>query len=348
MILIIAHHYVVNSGINLLFDFGDVNANMVFLQFFGFAGKIGINCFLLITGYFMCRQEAKLSKFLKLYLEIKLYKFIFYGLFLYMGLEALSLEGFISNVFNIGHNQGSSSFAAVFVGLYLLSPFINRLLCHLSERNLRILLCVLLVLHTACSTFFFASTENLGWYITVYLIGSYIRLYPKKVFSSRLLWPLASLGLVLVAWVSIIVVDFVGPYVGFDSYYHMVVGSDKLFAIAIAICLFFSFMNMRMGYHKIVNTISATTFGVLLIHANSDTMRTFLWQIVFKVPQQYTLLTGQLVLHAISTVSIVYVVCVLIDLVRIQLLEKPFFSWLGRRYTGFMKRPLYPGLGSEG
>ena len=203
-------------------------------------------------------------------------------------------------------------------------------------------------MHTASSTFFFASTEKLGWYITVYLIGSYIRLYPKKVFSSRVLWPFASLGFVLLAWVSILVVNFVGPYVGFDSYYHMVVGSDKLFAIAIAICLFFSFMNMRMGYHKIVNTISATTFGVLLIHANSDAMRTFLWQIVFKVPQQYTLPTGQLALHAISTVSIVYVVCVLIDLVRIQLLEKPFFSWLWRRYTGFMKRPLYPGLGSEG
>lgn len=170
--------------------------------------------------------------------------------------------------------------------------FINSLFRHLIGKDLRILLCVLLVLHTAISTFFFASTENLGWYITVYLIGSYIRLYPKKVFSSRLLWPLASLGLVLLAWASIIVVDFVGPYVGFDSYYHMVVGSDKLLAIAIVLCLIFSFMNMKMGYHKVVNTISAMTFGVLLIHANSDAMRTFLWQIVFKVPQQYILPPG--------------------------------------------------------
>ncbi|WP_366946850.1 hypothetical protein [uncultured Bacteroides sp.] len=66
MILIIAHHYVVNSGIQELYDFSDINGNMLFLQFFGFAGKIGINCFLLITGYFMCQQKVRLVKFLKL------------------------------------------------------------------------------------------------------------------------------------------------------------------------------------------------------------------------------------------------------------------------------------------
>ena len=39
MFLIIAHHYVVNSGITALFDFNDLTVNMIFLQFLGAGGK---------------------------------------------------------------------------------------------------------------------------------------------------------------------------------------------------------------------------------------------------------------------------------------------------------------------
>ena len=250
----------------------------------------------------------------------------------------------VLNVFNLAHNQGSSGFSSLFVALFLLAPFINRLVRHLEEKELGILIAVLIVLHTVSSTFFFASTENLGWYITVYLIGSYIRLYPKAVFDRKRVWTLLSLGLVLLAWASIVVVDVVGPKVGFTSYYHMVAGSDKLLAIAIALSLFFCFKNMKLGYHKSINTIATTTFGVLLIHANSDAMRTFLWRMLFKVPEQYYRPLPNLILHAVSTVLIVYVACVIIDLVRIYLLEKPFFAWLNRRYPSFSTRPLYPWI----
>lgn len=43
MLLIIAHHYVVNSGFSKLYDFDNITGNMIFLQLFGFGGKIGIN-----------------------------------------------------------------------------------------------------------------------------------------------------------------------------------------------------------------------------------------------------------------------------------------------------------------
>lgn len=70
MLLIIAHHYVVNSGFGQLYDFDHITGNMIFLQLFGFAGKIGINCFVFITGYFMIKSQFKFQKLLKLYLEL--------------------------------------------------------------------------------------------------------------------------------------------------------------------------------------------------------------------------------------------------------------------------------------
>lgn len=38
MLLIIAHHYTVNSGLTQLYNFEDITANMIFLQIFGMFG----------------------------------------------------------------------------------------------------------------------------------------------------------------------------------------------------------------------------------------------------------------------------------------------------------------------
>ena len=74
MFLVVAHHYVVNSGVNELFDFSKpVSANTLFLQWWGMWGKTAINAFVLITGYFMCRSRLTIRKMLKLYLEVQFY-----------------------------------------------------------------------------------------------------------------------------------------------------------------------------------------------------------------------------------------------------------------------------------
>lgn len=73
MIAIIAHHFVVNSGITKLYDFNNITGNMIFLQIFGFAGKAMINGFLLISGYFMIKSKTSFKKILRLYLQIKFY-----------------------------------------------------------------------------------------------------------------------------------------------------------------------------------------------------------------------------------------------------------------------------------
>ena len=67
MLLIVAHHYVVNSG--LIYDMNNVaiSSRNVYFSLFGMWGKIGINCFVLITGYYMCTSKITLYKFLKLF-----------------------------------------------------------------------------------------------------------------------------------------------------------------------------------------------------------------------------------------------------------------------------------------
>lgn len=63
-----------------------------------------------------------------------------------------------------------------------------------------------------------------------------------------------------------------------------------------------------------------------MIHANSDTMRRFLWRDLFKNSTYYD--SNYLVIHAIAVVSFVYVVGVIIDQIRIRTIEKPLFAYL--------------------
>lgn len=105
--------------------------------------------------------------------------------------------------------------------------------------------------------------------------------------------------------------------------------SNKILAVVTAICLFMFFKNLNIKQSKLINTIAASTFGVLLIHANSDAMRQFLWKDVLKNTSMYG--TTYLILHAIGSVLGVYIICTIIDILRSRFLERPIFNKLEGR-----------------
>lgn len=54
MLVIVAHHYIVNSGVLDVIDRQNIlTGKSVFAMPFCWSGKMGINCFVMITGYFM-------------------------------------------------------------------------------------------------------------------------------------------------------------------------------------------------------------------------------------------------------------------------------------------------------
>lgn len=100
MILIVAHHYIVNSGvIQVINESNSFEIKNIIALCCGGYGKIAINIFVLITGYFMCKSKFKISKWLKLYLEILFYKLLFYFIFLGFGYESYDVISFIRKIF---------------------------------------------------------------------------------------------------------------------------------------------------------------------------------------------------------------------------------------------------------
>lgn len=63
MLLIVAHHYVVNSGLLDVMNQDILSSNTTFYSLFGAWGKTGINCFVLITGYSCALLKLHLGSF---------------------------------------------------------------------------------------------------------------------------------------------------------------------------------------------------------------------------------------------------------------------------------------------
>ena len=66
-----------------------------------------------------------------------------------------------------------------------------------------------------------------------------------------------------------------------------------------------------------------------MIHANSDTMRQWLWGDVLKNSAYFN--SPFLIAHALISVCMVYGVCTVIDQLRIMVVEKPLFKILEKR-----------------
>ena len=106
--------------------------------------------------------------------------------------------------------------------------------------------------------------------------------------------------------------------------YKYVSDSNTFLAVATGVSLFMTFKDLKMKYHKWINTIAASTFGVLLIHANSDTMRQWLWKDMVDCSGAFY--RSDTCLYALLVVLAIFFICILIDYIRIHTIEKWTFK----------------------
>ena len=145
MLLIVMHHYVVNSGLLDEMFKTPLAPESIFLYLFGMWGKTGIDCFVLITGYFMCKSSISLYKFVKLLLQIELYNVLFYCIFLYTGYMTLSFSNIIQVINPIP--SVNTGFTSCFLLFYLFIPYLYILLNNLSKSKHILLVFYMLLLH---------------------------------------------------------------------------------------------------------------------------------------------------------------------------------------------------------
>lgn len=351
MILIVAHHYVVNSGLLELMYQEPLCGKSIFLFLFGMWGKTGINCFVLITGYFMCTSRITLRKFLKLLMMVYFYRIIIYTLFIISGHQALNASGIIKVLLPI------TSVAQDFVGCYLLFyltiPFLNILIGGMNKKQHFLAMCLALFIYTFLGSIpkIHVDMNYVSWFIVLYLIGSYLRLYPEKWSSNKKIWMYGTLITISLAVASVIGFAGLSEWISnmlnqdYRLEYFLVSDSNKILAVAVAVCSFMLFKNLGIKYSKAINTVASATFGVLLIHANSDTMRQWLWAETLNNVGWYTAEIGDggtftVILHAFLCVFVVYSACTIIEYLRLRFAEKSLLD-VAERAADRIKKNFY-------
>lgn len=318
MLGIVAAHYVNNSG--LMSADGPIAANpmsssSIFLLLFGAWGKSGINCFVMITGYFMCKSSITVRKFVKLVSEWLFYRYLIHAVFIVTGYESLSIKRLIEIVVPI--TQISTSFISCYVLFFLFIPFLNILISHLSEKQHLSLLLLTGFTYIVLGTVHRVTMNYVSWFMVLYLIASYIRIYPKAWMKNNRICGFCFMFAVLLSAASVVVCTRIGI-----SSFFFVIDSNTFLAVMIGVFGFMFFRNLKIPYNKLINTIAASTFGVLCIHAHSDAMRQWLWKDLLDNVGHYGM-----TLHAVLSVVGVFSICVIIDIIRIHLVERPFLRW---------------------
>jgi hypothetical protein len=325
MFLIVSHHFVVNSGVLEKMYENPLSVNSIFLFLFGAWGKTGINCFMMITGYFMCKSKITLEKYVKLLCEVIFYNVVIAFIFAITGYGTWSE---IFKAFFVVRRVNNGDFTTCFLIFYLLIPFWNILMKSISKKQHQYLLAILGFLYVFLGTMpaFGVVFNYVSWFGFLYIVAAYIRFYPCKKKN----WGLYTGVFIFAGVLSIIGCLILGSRLDKQIAYRFVSDSNTFIAFAISVCSFMLFKRWNIGYSKLINIIGGSTFGVLCIHANSDSMRNWLWKVIFDVEGHYTLPSMRLIAYSIVCTVLIFACCTLLDIIRKRYIESFLMALLTR------------------
>ncbi len=325
MIMIVFHHFAIFSESK--FDINLITLNRLWNQFIRMGGKIGVNIFVLISGYFLINSSKfKISKVLKLWGQVFFYSITIYAIFVLFGWQKFNVVELIKAILPISFEGWW--FASAYFVLYLFSPFINLFLKQLDKQNYKKMLILMTICWCLIPTFITVTFESnsLIWFFYLYSLAGYIRLYEEDFsFKNKdCFW--MSLIVVIVTFVSVISFDLGGLKIKFFAenavyFYNM----QRLPMLLISVFLFIGFKNTEIKYHKKINFISIATFGVYLIHENGF-IREPLWENIFNRLISFNNIS--FIPLSIIVVLIVYIVCTIIELLRIHILEVHYMKFI--------------------
>lgn len=321
MLLIVAHHYFVHSGLLNNTTQSLTSLSSIYLYLFGMWGKIGINCFVLITGYYMCMSTITIKKYLKLILEVEFYKISIVLLFYLYGHNINSCESLLISI--LPFTDISNSFVDCYLLFFFFIPFLNIFILSTNiKMHLRIILLCLFVFCLWPQLHLFKVSNNyIIWFVVIYLVGAFIRKYEidKKISYSA--WGFLLFISIIISCISVVLLLFKG----YQWPYYFVYDCNTILAIIVSVLSFIFFKNLPLGNYKWINMIGRSTFGILLIHDSSWDMRHWLWVDMLGCTNWY----GEYIyIHSILSILIVFFVCSLIDMLRYYFIEHPLFNYI--------------------
>ena len=336
MIMIMFHHFAYHG--NFEWNFNEVTLPHLWYDFILMGGKVGVDIFVLISGYFLIENTEKLfqpKKLLKFWGQVVFYSIMTYLLSVMLRLNAFEIKQLIKVCLPITYPGWW--FASTYFMLYLIHPFLNKLLHGLSKTEYQYLILMMVlcwsIIPTATTQLF--ESNSLLWFVTLYGIAGYVNLYGgNQKLQSKHYFSLYFMVLIITYTVSTTFLFLGTKKEEWSTHAIDFFEIERLPILLMAITLFMGFVTLKMNYHKWIHMIASATFGVYLIH-DSSYIRYYLWTNIFKINQYQD--STFLILYSILVVFILYVSCTMIDLIRKKLVEKPYMLFVNHYTYYFLK-----------
>ena len=342
MLLIVFLHSIDHSGV--LENAENCGTAMYFyVRFTYMLCQVCVNIYVMLSGYFLVTSKFRLKKLVTLWMEAVFYALTLRLVFMITGARPFSVVSLLSCFFPI--LTGRYWFITIYVGMYLIFPFLNVLIRAMDKKQHALLnICLFGIfsvwssLHPSIAGMNSGGGWGLAWFAVLYLAAAWLRLYYE---------PKGKAGLWLAAYVMIpalvaaiqcarggdimpgIVMTVVDNWFRYDSapVYIMTMG------------LFVGFLNLRIGSEKWANLIrfvAPLTFGVYLIHAHAD-VSPWSWE-VLDMPAKMDSALFPVV--QLGVVLGIFAVCAAIDAARKvtvgKLEELPVISRVCETVTGWV------------
>lgn len=285
-------------------------AQTAFMSFLEIFSGVGVNVFVLISGYFGIRATTKgISKFI---FQCLFYSCGIYLLFLSLGIINISVLG-LSECFYL---RKINWFPKAYLCLYILAPVLNSFVENSSEKQLRTVLIGYFIFQTifGCisdATYFLSLGYSTMSFIGLYLLARYVRLYPNKLFR------FSKSEDFLIYFTTSLILSLIGVWAItnglLEVFYRLNAYSNPLVIIS-SIYLLLCFSKIKMQ-SRFVNKIAMSCFAVYLLHSNPNITDKFY---ISPIKNIFENTSGTLsILCLFLFLLAVYILSILIDQIRL-------------------------------
>lgn len=337
MLMIIGAHFATHGG----FSFAGITIPKLWWNVIEMGGNLSVVVFVMISGYFLINNDSlkmNVSKIFKLGGVIVFYAIALLGLSTLIYPEYITKNNIINSFFPISNSLWW--FASTYFILYLIHPFLNKLLLNLTKKQYQAYIVFGLLIFSIIPNITLGSNQLsfLIEFIMYYSIAGYIRLFDlfeDKKSNNWLIWFIVLSIIKYLLYLLPRLINFNHDWIG--AHFTYVYNRNSIFTIIQTICLFMTFNKLNIKYNPVINKIASTTFGVYLIH-DSNLLRPIIWKDIFNVASYQN--TALIIPYSIVVTIIVFICCSVIDLIRQIVFEKPYMKFVNK-YSGKIENVYY-------
>lgn len=287
-----------------------------------------VNCFALATGYLLITKDFKYSRIILMWLQVAFYSVLFTATIYVWQHDEISFAEFaksmIKSIFPVSFKQ--YWYFSAYFGLYLLSPFLNRLIKGLTRKEMKWMCISLFIVFSLIPTVFKQDPFDTGygysvlWLVVLYVMGAYIMLYNPlaKINFGKLLGIYAVC--VGATWLSkLLIGGLTSVMLGEVKYSGYLISYTSPTILFAAAALFMAFIRMRFKKRitRLLCMISPLSFAVYLIHEHPLVRE-------YVIPYERFSTFGEfnpllMVIIVLGVAVLIYLACIAIEKMRVEI-----------------------------